>query len=136
MKFDDLIETIDMLDADAADEVIDWQMTKSPAAQMQYGFNPNAPWLLDGSIFGVGMDIDISGVMNAIADPVGSLHSIIVQLFHNLCGILFPGQNPAQIASQLRETLASLDVDDAHAQAFLALTEGLDDQSTTEGTTE
>lgn len=35
MKFDDLIETIDMLDAEQADAVIDWQMTDSPAAKVQ-----------------------------------------------------------------------------------------------------
>lgn len=35
MKFDDLIETIDMLSATQADEVIDWQLTDSPAAHME-----------------------------------------------------------------------------------------------------
>lgn len=35
MKFDDLIETIDMLDAEQADRVIDWQLTKSPAAKAE-----------------------------------------------------------------------------------------------------
>lgn len=35
MKFDDLIETIDMLDAEQADKVIDWQLTKSPAAKTE-----------------------------------------------------------------------------------------------------
>lgn len=38
MKFDDLIETIDQLDAEGIKEVVDWQLTGSPAALAQQEF--------------------------------------------------------------------------------------------------
>lgn len=36
MKFDDLISTIDQLDDEQIDEVVDWQMSQSPAARREH----------------------------------------------------------------------------------------------------
>lgn len=35
MKFDDLIETIDLLANEEIDQVVDWQLTESPAAKAE-----------------------------------------------------------------------------------------------------
>ncbi|MDV3135324.1 hypothetical protein [Mycobacterium sp. 29Ha] len=37
VKFDDLIAEIDQLDAEEADEIIDWQLAQSPAAMNEQG---------------------------------------------------------------------------------------------------
>lgn len=75
MKFDDLIETIDILDSDTADEIIDWQMSKSPAAQAEHGYEFTGDF--------------IGGIMGFVTDPVGSLVQLVQTDVHDMIDNLF-----------------------------------------------
>lgn len=82
MKFDDLISTIDALSDDDIDDIVDWQMTQSPAAKQQHGGGLQAAGHRG---YGIGL------TPSAMQNPLQRLTNAVQNMLDSMLTIMYPG---------------------------------------------